>query len=73
MSISLSNSPSPRFAVEQMRPEEINKVMMAQSKNITMLMDLYCIFGFRGDNKEKYSLEVRFGDKVQKIDSVVTW
>lgn len=56
-----------------MRPEEINKVMMAQSKNITMLMDLYCIFGFRGDNKEKYSLEVRFGDKVQKIDSVVTW
>jgi hypothetical protein len=71
MSISINSSPQPRYMIEPIEPSEAMRVKCAENEAIYLTMDLHSIFGFRGDSKSKYSMEVSFGYKIHPIGNVV--
>lgn len=71
MSISINSSPQPRYTIEPIDPSEAMRIICAETETIYLTMDLHSVFGFRGDSKSKYSMEVSFGYKVHPIGNVV--
>lgn len=65
MSLTISNSTSPAFKVEPVSPRENEEVKQLGCTPITIVADLQCIFGFRGDPKNSYSIQVAIGHQVE--------
>ena len=67
MSMSIENSPTPSFKSELITPAENDSFKNIKVTPLQLVADLQCVLGFRGSEKEKYSVEVSLGNQKQNL------
>lgn len=67
----MAKNPAPNFKVEPISIAENDLFRKVKITPLQLVADLQCVFGFRGQPKDSYSLEVAIGSQVQSLGRAV--